>query len=96
VVVAIDLGSTYSGYAFAFKHHKRKIYYHRNFNGFQSSETYKTPTSVLTGLHDEFVAFGYDAIAKYSDIVDAGKIGYNLFEHFKMNLHKTSNWDDWK
>jgi hypothetical protein len=91
--VAIDLGTSCSGYAFALKHDKTNIYMNKNWGENQGCQTYKTLTSVLTGPNNVFLAFGYDAIAQYSDIVDDGKIGYNLFEDFKMILHKTGNWD---
>jgi hypothetical protein len=65
----------------------------KNWSQPQGYLTYKTPTTVLTGPNNEYVAFGHNAISQYSEFVDEEKNDYNLFEHFKMILHKTSNWD---
>jgi molecular chaperone DnaK (HSP70) len=93
-VVAIDLGTTSSGYAFSFQNDKTHIFMNRNWGDELSCQSHKTPTSVLTGPKDEFVAFGYDAIAMYRNFVGEEKNDYNLFKHFKMILHKSSEWDE--
>lgn len=70
LVCAINIGSTYSGYAYAY-----------NLNEVIISEwntpshlpvSYKTPTSLLLDNFEEFVAFGYEADSKYAELVEDG------------------------
>jgi hypothetical protein len=51
-------------------------------------QKYKTPTSVLTGPNDEFVAIGYEAEIKYNKYLAEGAEGYNLYQNFNKLLHK--------
>jgi molecular chaperone DnaK (HSP70) len=67
-------------------HRKKEIYINRNGEG-----SYKTPTSILTGPKDEFIAFGYDAESEYSNKLKDGRIGYHLFKNFKMMVHMNTN-----
>eukprot|EP00058_Branchiostoma_floridae_P028057 XP_002613548.1 hypothetical protein BRAFLDRAFT_71812 [Branchiostoma floridae] len=53
--------------------------------GFQS---YKTPTSVLLSPEREFVAFGFEAISKYTTLLEEDEDKeYYFFDRFKMRLH---------
>ena len=61
IVAAIDFGTTFSGYAFAFKNSPDKIYMNKNWGESLGFQSYKTPTCVLTGPDNEFVAFGHEA-----------------------------------
>jgi molecular chaperone DnaK (HSP70) len=91
MVIAIDLGTTYSGYACAFKGDPDKIFVNKNWTSSQGYQSYKTPTSVLTGPSGGFLAFGYDAQSQYSKHLQNGNMGYNLYQHFKMLLHREKN-----
>ena len=82
VVIAIDFGTTFSGYAFAFTSKKRQILINKNWGAGQSFQSYKAPTCVLLANNGEFLAFGYDA---ENDFVETTN---HLFRHFKMVLHK--------
>ncbi|XP_063405712.1 uncharacterized protein LOC134689676 [Mytilus trossulus] len=99
-VVAIDIGTTYSGYAFSSKHKSDCIYtcewYHKEVRSM------KTPTSVLLDKDKQFVAFGHEAEDTYLWSVEAddsdsddddddehsdSKYEYHYFDRFKMMLH---------
>jgi hypothetical protein len=58
-VVAIDFGTTYSGYAFSNIHRKDEIFTHNWIEGI--SQAPKTPTSILFTPLECFAAFGYEA-----------------------------------
>ncbi|XP_061163955.1 heat shock 70 kDa protein 12A-like [Saccostrea echinata] len=94
VVVAIDFGTTYSGYAFSllnqFQNDPTKIYAFTNWipasGGLISS---KTPSSLLLKPNKEFYKFGYEAEDTYADLaVDDEHHEYYFFRRFKMLLHR--------
>lgn len=59
VVAAIDFGTTYSGYAFSWKHDWAKVHTNQwNADSFMSS---KAPTTLLLYPDKSFFAFGYEA-----------------------------------
>ena len=62
LVAAIDFGTTYSGYAFAFTSEPNNIRMNKNW-GEGQFDSYKTPTAILFGP-DGFMHFGYDAIRR--------------------------------
>ncbi|XP_052788705.1 heat shock 70 kDa protein 12A-like [Mya arenaria] len=86
-VVALDLGTTYSGYAFSSRSNPLKIISNTWFCGSKNVSS-KTPTCVL--LHnDVFDSFGYDAETKYFQFAEEGQDeGWRLFSRFKMVLHE--------
>lgn len=84
LVAAIDLGTTFSGYAFSYNRNPTDIKINKNWGSEVNCETYKTPTAVLTGPHGEFCAFGYAAEKQYAD--KRGQNGYQLFQRFKLVL----------
>ena len=88
MIAAIDFGTTFSGYGFAFKNKPNDIIVNKNWGDGVSTASYKTPTSVLVDDQAKFVAFGYEAEHKYSELSasDEGK-GYDLYRHFKMMLY---------
>ena len=47
----------------------------------------KAPTAVLFDAGRNFVAFGFDAVKKYSRMNDKQKNDCYYFERFKMELH---------
>ena len=88
VVVAIDFGTTFSGYAFSFKTQKKDIIMFSQWGtcvGIPVS--FKAPTCILTNKHGRFEAFGYDAQSKYSSMTPEEAEDFNFFEKFKMHLH---------
>ncbi|KAL3831481.1 hypothetical protein ACJMK2_023222 [Sinanodonta woodiana] len=75
VVAAIDLGTTYSGYAYAFHSEKRRV-------------TDKTPTTIIFKPNGDFHSFGHDAENKYDNLVnDDDYQDWYYFSRFKMTLH---------
>lgn len=94
-VVAIDFGTTYSGYAFSsrdnFKKDPLKIIANQAWNaGSARHFSLKTPTCLLLNDKEELVSFGYEAENKYADIVmDHKQNEYFYFQRFKMQLYKS-------
>lgn len=94
VVVAIDFGTTYSGYAFSFLKEKGKdsVYMNREWLNEHGTRTSKTPTCLLLKPDLSFDSFGYQAIEKYTDLQDeSNEQRYYFFQHFKMALHSDEN-----
>ena len=92
IVAAVDFGTTYSGYAFSFKHKPEDISMNKNWGAELSCESYKTPTCVMTNPDGSFHSFGHQAEYEYSQLDPekdkiGGEGGYNLYRHFKMILH---------
>ncbi|XP_063411608.1 heat shock 70 kDa protein 12B-like [Mytilus trossulus] len=97
-VVAIDFGTTYSGYAFSVTKPGRKlkdveILASQVWNsGTSGVASLKAPTSLLLRRHKEIVAFGFEAEEQYADITLDGKADhYYFFDRFKMELHNNKN-----
>ena len=90
-MVAIDFGTTYSGFAFAFNHKKGEggIHMNRAWGHDQGTATLKTPTSLLLHPDGSFHSFGYEAEEKYANFFDGEDRDYLYFKHFKMALHKS-------
>lgn len=107
VIAAIDLGTTYSGYAYTFKHELERERSAKDMckvlsNTWQSGSSaglisHKTPTSLLLTKDGEFDSFGYKAEKNYMDLVNGNKhIGWRFYRKFKMLLHKndvSTIWD---
>lgn len=88
VVAAIDLGNTFSGYAYATRYdiENNKVYYPSWCNSYLVSR--KTHSTVLMNMDAKVVAFGFDAESKYADLLEDGKgENYFYFPHFKMMLY---------
>lgn len=90
-VVAIDFGTTYSGFAFAFNHREGEggIHMNKSWGLDQGHATLKTPTSLLLRPDGQFDSFGYDAEEKYANFTCGEDQEYLFFKHFKMALHKS-------
>ncbi|XP_062611421.1 heat shock 70 kDa protein 12B-like [Saccostrea cucullata] len=92
-VVAIDFGTTYSGYAFSMrgnflKNNEKNIneIYTVPWNaGELLSE--KTPTTLLLDEDQNFDSFGYEAENTYSRLPEEEKRKYFYFRRFKMMLY---------
>ncbi|XP_022802762.1 heat shock 70 kDa protein 12A-like isoform X1 [Stylophora pistillata] len=94
-VVAIDFGTTYSGFAFAFNYKKGEggIHMNKAWGHDQGAATLKTPTSLLLRPDGKFDSFGYEAEEKYANFSDGEDRDYLYFKHFKMALHKSETLD---
>lgn len=88
-VVAIDFGTTYSGYAFSFIKDQEKdcIFMNRKWINEQGNPTSKTPTSLLLKPDQSFDSFGNKAVEKYAQLQDQNsEQRYYFFQQFKMSL----------
>ncbi|XP_022252151.1 heat shock 70 kDa protein 12A-like [Limulus polyphemus] len=92
VVVAIDFGTTYSGYAFSFIRDPSNIHMMRKWEGGDPGvPNQKTPTTLLLTPSGEFHSFGFSARDFYHDLdVEEAKRWFYL-EKFKMTLHHQEN-----
>lgn len=91
LVAAIDFGTTYSGYAFSFKHEydvdPTKVTSNNWTAGSRGLISFKTPTTVLLDQNKKFHSFGYAAEDKYSDLAEEEEHhGWYYFRRFKMML----------
>ncbi|XP_061165162.1 heat shock 70 kDa protein 12A-like [Saccostrea echinata] len=99
-VVALDFGTTYSGYAFSSRDQFRKnpldIHSHQNWTaGGTALISLKTPTSLLIDKDGNFVAFGYEAEDTfYSEVAKDQRGNFMLFRRFKMKLHNKKGISD--
>ncbi|XP_052793109.1 heat shock 70 kDa protein 12B-like [Mya arenaria] len=93
LVAAIDFGTTYSGYAFSFKHDYQtdpsKVSTNQNWvAGSMSLVSLKAPTVALFDENQKFHSFGYEAENNYSELaLDEEHEKYYFFKRFKMRLH---------
>ena len=88
VVVAIDFGTTYSGYAYAFTSAPDEIHLMRKVGPGQfGSVAHKNPTILLLDDKGRFHSFGFDAREAYHDLEEEESRNWLYFEKFKMELH---------
>ena len=90
-VVAIDFGTTYSGFAFAFnqKEGEGGIHMNKAWGNEQGLSTLKTSTSLLLRPDGQFDSFGFEADEKYANFFCGEDQEYMYFKRFKMTLHKS-------
>ncbi|XP_053110136.1 heat shock 70 kDa protein 12B [Hemicordylus capensis] len=92
VVVAIDFGTTSSGYAFSFASDPEAIHMMRKWEGGDPGVAHqKTPTSLLLTPEGTFHSFGYTARDYYHDLDPEEARDWMYFEKFKMKIHSTSD-----
>lgn len=98
IVVAIDFGTTYSGYAFSlgveFETQPTKISSNKPWTASQGLVSHKAPTSILLKPDKSFYKFGYEAEDKYNDLAQSEAEDfrdYYYFRRFKMMLHARKN-----
>ena len=90
IVAAFDLGTTTSGYAYAFRHEwnndARIIHTNKRWlSGNPTLLTLKTPTTLLLTPEKKFHAFGYVAESKYAQLMAEGSHKeWFYFRRFKM------------
>ena len=89
VVVAIDFGTTFSGYAFSFTRDKESaIHMMRRWEGGDPGvSNQKTPTTLLLKPDGSFHSFGFGARDFYHDLEHEEAKKWMYFEKFKMTLH---------
>ena len=88
VVVAIDFGTTFSGYAFAFTRGGDSIHMMRRWEGGDPGvSNQKTPTTLLLKPDGSFHSFGFGARDFYHDLEPIEAKKWMYFEKFKMSLH---------
>ena len=82
MVMAIDFGTTFSGYAYSWRSSKKEIFTH-----YWEKSNIKTPTIVLMDPQMKFHSFGQEAKDKYLDLIKkCTHREWYYFEHFKMKL----------
>ena len=89
MVIAIDFGTTYSGFAFSLRDKKEKII-HKRWQGMTDLglESSKTPTTILLNPEKQFAYFGYEAEEQYQELCSTNDhTKWHYFNHFKMKLH---------
>ncbi|XP_027581902.1 heat shock 70 kDa protein 12A isoform X1 [Pipra filicauda] len=92
VVVAIDFGTTSSGYAYSFTKEPECIHVMRRWEGGDPGvSNQKTPTTILLTPERKFHSFGYAARDFYHDLDPTESKHWLYFEKFKMKLHTTGN-----
>ena len=90
VVAAIDFGTTYSGYAYAFTDQPDSIYLMRRTDSNQLGvSNYKVPCILLLDENGEFDSFGNEARERYHDMEEGKARKYYYLEKFKLALHFT-------
>ncbi|KAI8489716.1 hypothetical protein Bbelb_326220 [Branchiostoma belcheri] len=89
-VVAIDFGTTFSGFAFSFNHREgeRGILVNNPWGNDQGFQSLKTPTCLLLDPEQCFHSFGFDAVEKYAQLAETRDREFYFFDHFKMELYK--------
>ncbi|XP_034041119.1 heat shock 70 kDa protein 12A isoform X2 [Thalassophryne amazonica] len=92
VVVAIDFGTTSSGYAYAFSKEPECVHTMRRWEGGDPGvSNQKTPTTILLTPDRKFHSFGYAARDFYHDLDPSESKHWLYLEKFKMKLHTTAN-----
>ena len=97
MVVAIDFGTTFSGYAFQHTTDYRKedptksIFCPQSWNsGKKQLLSLKTPTCLLLDQNEDIDSFGYEAEEKYANLcMDGDQKKWYFFRRFKMQLMDT-------
>lgn len=93
MVASLQLGRTYSCYAFSSRHDFMDdpliIFLNPVWNaGSRQLISLNTPTCLLFDKDKEFVAFGYDAENQYADVMLDGETDdYYFFQRFTTLLH---------
>lgn len=90
-VVAIDFGTTFSGFAFAFNHQEGEtgIHMNKDWGTDQGYSMLKTPTSLLLNPDKSFNSFGFEAQDRFAELEDEQAQEFYYFQYFKMMLHNS-------
>ncbi|XP_021376558.1 heat shock 70 kDa protein 12B-like [Mizuhopecten yessoensis] len=98
-VAAIDIGNTYSGYAFSFhgdfQKKPLKIFASGWNAGSGSLILHKTPTALLLNPDQTFNSFGYNAEKNYSQLAEEDEHkDYYYFRRFQTILRKGKSYSE--
>lgn len=87
-MIAIDVGTSYSGYAFSMTDTPYDITAGKwKTQSSELLESPKTPTALLLNASNKFEAFGYEAEKRFKELVEENKhTEYRYFHDFKMVL----------
>lgn len=89
--VAIDLGTTYSGFAFSLNEEQGQnaIFMNKDWVNERGHQTSKAPTCLLLKPDLSFDSFGYKAVERYAYLksVYEAQDEFLFFELFKMAMH---------
>ena len=86
--MAIDFGTTFSGYAFSFTRDTNSIHMMRRWEGGDPGvSNQKTPTTLLLKPDGVFHSFGFGARDFYHDLDANDAKKWMYFDKFKMTLH---------
>ena len=93
MAIAIDIGSSESGYSFAFKQeyaeNPTRAYCNHNWYSPQRFLSPKTTTCILFNEHKDFNSFGYEAEDRYSELsLDGDHSKWFMFSKFMLKLHR--------
>uniref|UniRef100_A0AAQ6IDP9 Heat shock protein 12B n=1 Tax=Anabas testudineus TaxID=64144 RepID=A0AAQ6IDP9_ANATE len=95
VVVAIDFGTTSSGYAFSFTQDSEAIHMMKRWEGGDPGvANQKSPTCLLLTPELRFHSFGFAARDFYHDLDPEEARHWLYFDKFKMKIHSTSEVKD--
>ncbi|XP_007544077.1 heat shock 70 kDa protein 12A-like [Poecilia formosa] len=87
-IIAIDFGTTYSGYAFNIKKREEEIEPRLKYWGVEVGlETPKAPTCILFDGQEQFTSFGYKAKESYISKKSEKAKEMFFFDCFKMSLY---------
>ncbi|XP_052246888.1 uncharacterized protein LOC127855399 isoform X4 [Dreissena polymorpha] len=91
VVAAIDIGTTYSCYAYSFsdefQRDRLQIYLNNHWTDGNQMHTCRAPTVALFDKNESLHSFGYDAESTYNNLVETNEhIEWKYFRYFKMHL----------
>nr|XP_040581373.1 heat shock 70 kDa protein 12A-like [Lepeophtheirus salmonis] len=88
IVVAIDFGTAYSGYAYSFTRDPENVHIMRKWEGDDPGmNNQKTPTILLLTPDKKFHSFGTSARDFYHDLEPLEAKRWFFFDKFKMLLH---------
>ncbi|XP_063411135.1 heat shock 70 kDa protein 12B-like [Mytilus trossulus] len=93
MVASLQIGRTYSNYAFSTRHDfmddPLKIHINPVWNsGSSRHQSISTPTCLLLDKDKEFLAFGYDAENRFAEVMEDGEIDdHYFFQRFTTLLH---------
>ncbi|XP_072177149.1 uncharacterized protein [Diadema setosum] len=92
VVVAIDFGTTFSGYAYSLVQEPESVHIMRKWEGGDPGVTnMKTPTTLLLTPEGNFHSFGFTARDFYHDMDHNEALRWLYFDKFKLTLHGDPN-----
>ncbi|KAM4561037.1 uncharacterized protein V3H82_015102 isoform 8-T8 [Fundulus diaphanus] len=93
LIMAIDFGSAYSGYAFNLKpREKGSETQFKRWGKELGLDSPKTPTCILFDEHKQFLEFGYEAKTAYSNMTEEEAEKHYFFEDFKWFILNIYDW----